>query len=305
MVNLATFSVVTCIVLDSQFTFLECFLNLLAFGVQFSTLWFHNIHQSFLAECGLLCQICIVELLKFLLLLTEFLPEFIIGFSLLINFTELLYILWSKSLSCVLSLFVDALHSEYAWLGEGEVGHVVYILFHVLKFSQIKNLELFLDGGIDVGDLFFDVIQAISQCLCLPGWAFNWSFLLHFFSILWVSLRVNDLLMVWSAKPELRLILELDIGTLSSLHCITLWHLLLLLLLSHLFWDRWLRIKPGMDVTDYIEDVWAILENIPAVKQAIWDDLGLRMDIIVDDSGEYNHVWSLLWEWTRAINTDV
>ena len=60
-----------------------------------------------------------------------------------------------------------------------------------------------------------------------------------------------------------------------------------------------------MDVTDYIEDVWAILENIPAVKQAIWDDLGLRMDIIVDDSGEYNHVWSLLWEWTRAINTDV
>ena len=136
MVNLATFSVVTCIVLDSQFTFLECFLNLLAFGVQFSTLWFHNIHQSFLAECGLLCQICIVELLKFLLLLTEFLPEFIIGFSLLINFTELLYILWSKSLSCVLSLFVDALHSEYAWLGEGEVGHVVYILFHVLKFSQ-------------------------------------------------------------------------------------------------------------------------------------------------------------------------
>lgn len=60
-----------------------------------------------------------------------------------------------------------------------------------------------------------------------------------------------------------------------------------------------------MDVTDYIEDGRAILENIPAVKQAIWDDLGLRMDIIVEDSGEHNQVWSLLWEWTRTVNTDV
>lgn len=294
MVLLTTFSVFHFVFISINFSFLVGLQNFITFLVQLISLLHHNFHHALFAELVLLRQVSVVELLQFLLFGAELLPEFIVAFSLLLDFSQLLHVLRRKSLGGVLSLFGKTGHFENTWELETEIVSVILVVFQIYKLLHLESLQLFLGCLAGTFDFLFYRVERIPYGLCLP-----WRSLIVL--LLRVCLRINNG-SITSYKIMLWLVLNLDIRT-----SLWLWVLLILLhlhLSSHFFWNWGLSIEPTVNISDDTKQVGAIVIDIPVIQKAITYYFALRMNIIMHHPGKNHHIWLRMRKLVSAVDPD-